>query len=215
MKCQNCGARVKKSEEICPECGKYIAHKAEHYDVKSQSEEIDYEKLEAAEAKVKNIGIPTSAKYFYKDYLLLPTLLRGGMGLAVIVFMIYYMCTSMRFRLLSSSQFTTVLAILVGGFSIFSAVASVIQEKNCYLDIADGKVSGVIPKGTFDTEYFEIDLAEIVSVEETGFHSKNSTPKVILISAQKRIEVKGSSKIMLSDFSESVQNKIEEREVTK
>lgn len=209
MKCSSCGARVNKSEEICPECGKYIAREAEHNDVQAQSEEIDYEKLEAAEAEVKAIGIPTAAKYIYKDYLLLPTLIRGGVGLVVLVLMIFYMIDSPRFRLLSSSRFTTVLAVLFAGFSLFSAIASVIQERYCYLDITDGKVSGVIPKGTFDTEYFEIDLAEIVAVEKTDFHSKHSHPKVIIISAEKRVEVRGSSGVMLSDFSDNLKKRIE------
>lgn len=215
MKCQSCGARVKNNEEMCPECGKYIVRESNQEYSAPPAEEVDIEQLEAAEAEVMKPTAPTSAEYHYKDHLLLPTLLKGGMGLAIIIFMIYYMCTSMRFRLLPSSRITAVLAILFGGFSIFSAVASFIQQKNCYLDISDSKVSGVIPVGMFDTEHFEIDIADIVCVEKTDFHSKNSSPKVILISAQRRIEIKGASSSMLSDFCKSVQNKIEEKGVTK
>lgn len=207
MKCPECGARVKQHEEICPECGKYIPCDSKEHDIPIQPDDIDYEKLEAAEAEVRKADVPETVRYLYKDYLILPTLLKGGFGLFVIIMFFVTMIGSPRARL-TSSYTSMVFVLLFAGFSIFSAVASVIQERNCCLDIGETKVSGVIPKGTFDTESFEFEIDDIVAVEETGFHSKHSTPKVIIISAENRVEVRGSSKTMLSDFSDTLNRRI-------
>lgn len=191
MKCPECGTRIRRGEEVCSECGKYISEI-------SETKTVDTPKKE-----VRIITDKKNKNYRYAKHLALPVILKGAMGLFFIAFTIYYMATSPRARFASSSL-SSVLIILFGGFSIFSAIASIIQERNCFLCIDEEKVHGIIPKGTFETQEFEIPLSEIVYVEKADFGSRISNPKIIIITAEQRTEVRASSGTMLSEFCEDL-----------
>lgn len=193
MKCTECGSKIKRGEEVCSECGKYIS-KEETKTASTQKKEV---KIIFSENKPKT--------YRYEEHLVLSVCLRIVFGILIIVFFFVYMLTSPRARF-TSSAFSSAIMLLGGGFSIFSAIASIIQERNCFLCIDGEKVHGIIPEGTFETKEFEIPLNEIVYVEKADFNSRHSNPKIIIITAEQRTEVRASSRTMLSDFCEELKN---------
>ena len=151
MKCPECGTRIRRGEEVCSECGKYI------------SKEIP-QTTEKKEVKI--INTENRAKtYRYEEHMVLSVCLRIVFGILIIVFFFVYMLTSPRARF-TSSAFSSAIMLLGGGFSIFSAIASIIQERNCFLCIDGEKVHGIIPEGTFETKEFEVPLSEVVYVEK-------------------------------------------------
>ena len=188
MKCPECGAKIKSGEEFCSVCGKYIS--------KEKPQPV-------AEKEIRIITESKTKTYRYKKRNFLSVLLRLFTGLFIIVFFFVYITTSPRARF-TSSAFSGVLMLLFGGFSIFSAIASIIQERNCFLCIDEEKVYGIIPEGTFETQKFEIPLNEIVYVEKADFGSRISNPKIIIITAEQRTEVSASSGTMLSEFCEEL-----------
>ncbi len=193
MKCPECGEKIKSGEEVCSNCGKYISKE------KTQP---------AAEKGIRIITESKTKTYRYEKRIILSVSLRLFMGLFIIGFYFYYMITSPRARF-TSSAFSGVLMLLFGGFSIFSAIASIIQERNCFLCIGKEKVHGIIPKGTFETQEIEIPLSEIVYVEKADFNSRFSNPKIIIITAAQRTEVRASSGTMLSEFCEELKKATE------
>lgn len=208
MKCLNCGARVKKSEEICPECGAYISTEKER---SSQPETvIDREELEKAEEAVKHIYDSDTVKYDYNDYLLLPSLLKIGGGIAMFVFSTISIVRSVSRFASSLSSSSSAFIIIVSVLAVFSGIATIFQEKNCIVTVTEDRIFGTIPGGTFDTENIDIRIEDIIAVNETGFYSKASNPKVHIVTAENEVVIRGSSKTMLSDLSSTLKNRIKE-----
>ncbi|MBR3781350.1 MAG: zinc ribbon domain-containing protein [Clostridia bacterium] len=210
MKCLNCGARVRKNEELCPECGAYISTDKETYVLTPQrtpEEEIDLEALEKAEEEVRNIDSEESGlkieEYNFRDYLILPSFIKIGGGLVLLFAVIFsFVKNPIRYN-----DFTTILCLFFSLFTIFTGVSSIIQEKDCKLTVTPEKVYGTIPVDFFSTEAIDINIEDIIAVNETGFHSRHPNPKVHIVTKEKEITVKGSSSIMLKDFSKTLQNK--------
>lgn len=209
MKCQSCGARVKKSEELCPECGAYISTEKE-YSIQPE-EDIRTEELERAEEYVRNIENNTPEKYDYKDYLILPSILKIGGGIVLFAIVIFSFANPSSY-ISSKKTLSSVFCFFLSLFAIFSGVASVIQERKCFLNITSDRVHGRIPLGLFDTETFDISIGDIIAVNEKGFHSQHSDAEVHIITKEKEITVKSSSKTMLSDFSDKLNYKMISRE---
>ncbi len=214
MKCSFCGARVKKSEEICPECGKFIAAKKEHIPAPAapSMEEINYDALEKAEEIVKNLDFsdsqaPETETFMFKDYLLLPSVIKSIGGIIVFVVCIFSFADTRSF-VRSSSIAGSALMLIFAFFLIFDTVAAIIREKNCFIEITDEKVSGVIPEGTFGTQGVDIKISDIVAVAKDGFNSKYSHPKVIIKTKEDEFKIRATSQNMLSDLADAVEKRI-------
>ncbi len=214
MKCSFCGARVKKSEEICPECGKFIAAKKEHIPAPAapSMEEINYDALEKAEEIVKNLDFsdsqaPETETFMFKDYLLLPSVIKSIGGIIVFVVCIFSFADTRSF-VRSSSIAGSALMLIFAFFLIFDTVAAIIREKNCFIEITDEKVSGVIPEGTFGTQGVDINISDIVVVAKDGFNSKYSHPKVIIKTKENEFKIRATSQNMLSDLADAVEKRI-------
>lgn len=214
MKCSFCGARVKKSEEICPECGKFIAAKKEHIPAPAapSMEEINYDALEKAEEIVKNLDFsdsqaPETETFMFKDYLLLPSVIKSIGGIIVFVVCIFSFADTRSF-VRSSSIAGSALMLIFAFFLIFDTVAAIIREKNCFIEITDEKVSGVIPEGTFGTQGVDINISDIVAVAKDGFNSKYSHPKVIIKTKENEFKIRATSQNMLSDLADAVERRI-------
>ncbi len=214
MKCSFCGARVKKSEEICPECGKFIAAKKENISTPAvpTKEEIDYDALEKAEEIVKSLDFsdsqaPETETFMFKDYLLLPSIIKSIGGIIVFVVCIFSFADTRSF-VRSSSIAGSAFMLIFAFFLIFDTVAAIIREKNCFIEITDAKVSGVIPEGTFGTQGIDINISDIVAVAKDGFNSKYSHPKVIIKTKEDEFKIRGTSQNMLSDLADAVEKRI-------
>ena len=126
MKCLNCGARVKKSEEICPECGKFISTEKE-YTIQPE-DEINHEELEKAEEAVKHIFDSVPVKFDYNDYLLLPSLIRIGGGIVMMIASVVAVVDSSPF-FRASSVYSVLFFIVAGILFIFNGIAAILQER--------------------------------------------------------------------------------------
>lgn len=208
MKCLNCGARVRKSEELCPECGAYISRdkKPSVLPVQNEAEkEIDFDLLEKAEEEVRTADENKPHTYDFKDYLILPSIIRIGGGIVLLVASVVSFA-SRPFPYISSSVYSLMFCVLASLFFIFKGIASIIQERKCMLDVTAEKISGKIPLGFFDTETVDINIEDIIAVNEKDFHSKRLSAEVHIVTKEKEYVVRGSSQTMLLDLSRTVQD---------
>ncbi|MBQ8014844.1 MAG: hypothetical protein IJ264_01505 [Clostridia bacterium] len=205
MKCLNCGARVRKTEEICPECGKYISSEKEYiaHEIQTEKAETNFEKSEKSENAVNNIDGSISEKYDFKDHIILPSLLSIGGGL-ILLFIVIFSFIRNPLKSNASNIFCFFIAI----FAIFNGIVSFVQEKECELNITSDRVYGRIPVGFVNTETIDIKIEDIISVNETGFFSKYPGAEVQIVTKENEYTIKGSSKTMLLNFSKSLKNKI-------
>ncbi len=207
MKCQNCGARVKKIEEICPECGAYISREAEPSALPVRSENEVEINLEKEEEKIINIDEGSPEEYNFKNFLLLPSILRFGGGIALFIVCILSF-GSKKYLFRASSVYSLMLCLFLAAFLIFNGIASIVQESKCRLTINNKRVYGTIPLGIFDTQHIDVNIADIISVNETGFHSRYPNPEVHIVTKEEEFVVKGSSGTMLKNFSNTLQKKM-------
>lgn len=213
MKCINCGARVKKNEEMCPECGAYISKDTKPAVLPVQTgtkKEISVELLEKATEETENTENTDELKprkFNFKDYLVFPSIIRIGGGTVLMVASVVSFA-SRPFRYITSSVYSLMFCILASLFFIFKGIASIIQERKCVLDVTSEKVSGRIPLGFFDTEAIDIDIEDIIAVNEKDFHSKRLSAEVHIVTKEKEYVVRSSSQDMLLDLSNTLQNKI-------
>ncbi len=208
MKCLDCGAKIKRDEEICPECGAYISRDKKTSVLPVQTEtnkEITVELLEKAIEKTEKTDESKPQKYDFMDYLILPSIIRIGGGIVLMVASIVSF-VSRPFLYISSSVYSLMFCVLASLFFIFKGIASIIQERNCALDVTSEKITGRIPLGFFDTEAVEINIGDIIAVNEKDFHSKRLEAEVHIVTKEKEYVVRSSSQTMLLDLSRTVQN---------
>lgn len=204
MKCLDCGAKIKRDEEICPECGAYISRdkKASASSVQTETKkEITVELLEKAIETTKKTDENKPQKYNFRDYLILPSIIRIGGGILLIIALIISFI-----KYPFKNEITTVLCFFFAGYIIFKGIASLIQERNCVLDVTSEKITGTIPLGFFDTEAVEINIGDIIAVNEKDFHSKRLGAEVHIVTKEKEHVVRSSSQTMLLDLSRTVRN---------
>lgn len=192
MKCLNCGRKAKKNEEICPECGAYITK-----DTAKTKQEV-----------FLNSNKDGSRKYIYSEHNYISVLLRIVGGGVLFVYLIIKLLTPSPIDYISKNIASTTFCSLLAAFIIFSGIASQIQEKNCSLTVTDENVSGIIPQGIFNTEKIDISIADIIAVNEEGFHSRIPNPEVHIVTKEKEYVIKGSSQSMLLNFSKFLKEKI-------
>lgn len=193
MKCLNCGKKVRKNEEICPECGAYI----------TKDKTSDTVKVKHEGPLVSNKT--ASRNYSYSEYNYGSVLLRLVGGGVLLVFLIIKSLTP---PFIGKDVTSTIFCSLFAAFIIFSGIASQIQEKNCSLTVTDENVFGIIPQGIFNTEKIDINIADIIAVNEEGFHSRFPNPEVHIVTKEKEYIIKGSSQTMLLNFSKFLKEKI-------
>ena len=210
MKCLNCGARIKKNEEICPGCGAYISRDKKPAVLPVQTgtkKEITVELLEKAIENTENTTELEARKFNFSNYLVFPSIIRIGGGIVLMVASVVSFA-SRPFRYITSSVYSLIFCILASLFFVFKGIASIIQERKCVLDVTSEKVSGTIPLGFFDAEAIDINIEDIIAVNEKDFHSKRLSAEVHIITKEKEYVVRSSSQDMLLDLSNTLQNTI-------
>lgn len=207
MKCKFCGARLKKSDEICPNCSKFVS------DTISETDILETETAPTETKPVSPRFSESDTVFDYRDHILTSLLWSLGFALFFAVLLIFAAFDNRYFS--SEDFFTVVIAVFVIGFSVFNGIATYRQEKNCFIAIADKKVYGTIPQTMFETTDFEVEISDIVCVEKEGFHGKYSIPKIIIVTAENRIEIKASSSKLLTNFKNTLQERIVENETSR
>ncbi len=210
MKCLNCGTRVRKSDELCPECGAYISKdkKPSVLPVNTKTKkEITVELFEKALKEAENTDELKLRRFDFKNHLVFPSIIRIGGGIVLIVASVVSF-VSRPFRYISSSVYSLMFCILASLFFIFKGIASIIQERKCVLDVTAEKVVGRIPLGIFDTETVDINIENIIAVNEKDFHSRRLSAEVHIVTKENEYVVRSSSQDMLLDLSNTLQDTI-------
>lgn len=207
MKCKFCGARLKKTDEICPNCSKFVSDN-------NIEIEVPETEITPTETKIPDPCFSESDTVFcYKDHILSSLLWSLGIALFFAVLLIFAAFDNRYFS--AKDFYSVVIAVVAIGLSVFNGIASYRQEKKCFIAITDKKIHGTIPKGMFETTDFEVEISDIVCVEKEGFHGKYSTPKIIIATAENRIEIKSSSSKLLTNIKNTLQERIVENETSR
>lgn len=203
MKCKFCGARIKKGEEVCSKCGKFVSDSTDKITVIETNHEILSETESACEPD-------DSVMIFdYKKHILETLLIYVGLGLFFILIVIFSSIDDIKLFYVSASDIMgCILAILLGGGSIFRGVATYMQEKKCIITISEEKVFGTVPCGIFGTMDFDIDISNIVCIEKEDFRGKYADPKITILTADDSVEIKASSSRLLNSFKDSLRERI-------
>lgn len=207
MKCKFCGSKLKKSDEICPNCSKFVFEK-------------DNKPTAAADPEAEPISEFTEEKsddsvriFNYKNHILKSLLIPLCTGLFLILMLVLNSLRSNKIYFSSTDFYSYVPVILMIALSFFRGISTYIQEKKCIITVTEDKVFGTIPKGVFQTEDFEVRTADILCVEKEGFHGKHADPAIIIVTAENRIEIKSSSSKLLERFKNTLQERIVENEI--
>lgn len=212
MKCKFCGTKIKKGEEICPNCSKFVSEK-----LGETTESANY--IQTSTVTIEDEHIPeTSAEesedsvcvFDYKEHILKTLLFNLGIGLFFAIVLIFSFFDDHNSIYFSATEvYSYILVILCVGFSFFNGISTYIQEKKCILTVTDKKIYGTIPEGAFRTEDFEVEIADVVCIEKEGFHGKHANPRIIIVTTENRIEIKASSTRLLNNFKDEVQKRLQ------
>lgn len=151
MKCESCGKRLKKSDEVCPECGRYIVHG------KNKNTEIKSEAVTSAESMCNENEIVYKANIPNMIFKLLSAILYIG-------FFVYDIF--IRGTFYGPVKIAVIpLFILSGLYLCFDAVASFISEKDCTLTFESDRVHGTVPKKRYGKQEISIKYEDIHETE--------------------------------------------------
>lgn len=166
MKCNFCGADIRKSDEICPECGKYLT--------------ADPESAEKTNGKTEKFG-KVLRFYDYNDGLAFYSLLFVFSGLAVIGFALYLMWDFGYYSFRFSSFATRMLiCAALGILLIIFGIVSYFKQKSCSVTLCENGIYGYIPTNPsipFKTVYFEAyyDDIEKIGCQNIGMARRSRT----------------------------------------
>lgn len=199
MKCESCGKRLKKSDEICPECGSYIVRG------RNNNTEIKTEAVTSAES------VCNENEIVYKGNIV-SLVLQLSLAVFYIGFMIYYMID----RAGSIHYHRTALVpvhILLGAFLCFDAVASFLKEKGCRLVFDRDCIHGTVPNKRYGKQEINIRYEDI---EDTVifFGSKHEHASVsVCLKTDDTFKIYCSHKKTLQAIEDRIQKELTERKI--
>ena len=168
MKCNFCGADIRNSDEICPECGKYLADTP----------------AEKTNSKAEKFG-KTLRFYDYRDGLAFNTLLYVIFGLVIIGFSVYSIWDFGYFSFYSSTAVTqTIIGTVIGILIISLGIFSYFKLKSCSVALCENGIYGYIPTNPhipFKTVYFEVCYNEIEKLEYKNIGASRHSSFAIII----------------------------------
>ena len=177
MKCDFCGKRIKKSEDICPNCGKSAIRAA----------------VPAEEVTAASDGTVTIR---YDDYTVTANILQI---VACIVLTVLFPVTDLldegfvETKTLFSCGLFVILAILTA----FNTAFAVIQSKQCYITFSEDKISGVMPAKYAETEEFSISTEDVTAFAAISSLWR-SVPEAIICCGDERFGIKCHNNKLLS-----------------
>ena len=198
MKCKSCGKRLKNSDEICPECGRYIKRTEAKAEAKPE--------IIASEAPVCNEN-----EIVYKGNII-SLVIQLSLAVFYIGFMIYYMID----RVGSIHYHRTALIpfhILLGAFLCFDAVASFLKEKGCRLVFDRDCIHGTVPNKRYGKQEMNIRYEDI---EDTVifFGSKHEHASVsVCLKTDDTFKIYCSHKKTLQAIEDRIQKELTERKI--
>lgn len=173
MKCNSCGANVKKSDEICPECGNYLA--------------ADPAPAEKSNGKTEKFG-KTLRFYDYKEGLVTYSVWFVIFGLFVIgISAISIWNFGFRTFRFSSHNIEMLILAAFGFLFVIDGIISYFRLKSCSVTLCENGIYGYIPANPvipFKTVYFEALFEDIEEIKRSGFGTtRHSQPKITVVTA--------------------------------
>lgn len=180
MKCDFCGKRIKKSEDICPNCGKFITRSS----------------APAEEPPAVSDGTVTIR---YDDYISHTVTANILQIVGCVVLTAVFPLTDLLDGGFVSikTTFSCGLFVILAILTAFNTAFAAIQSKQCYILFSKDKISGIMPSKFAETEEFSISTADVTSFVT---HSTlwRSEPEAIICCGNKRIGIKCHNNKLLS-----------------
>lgn len=190
MKCDSCGKRLKKSDEICPECGKYIVRK------KSPKPET------TPEVFVSEEPVCNENEVVFRDNI---TSLALKLGLATVpfVFCIISIVRSSFFYDASDALSDTFL-IIISILLYIDAFAVFYREKGCRLTFEEDYFHGTVPIKHAGRQEISIRYDEIAATDLFE-GSKNQQPHLkVFLKSDETVKITCSRKQTLCEIEEKI-----------
>ncbi len=196
MKCSFCGAVFDESEELCPECGKYISENFSQEPSEDKSEENPLGKF--------------IDSFDYKDSSVIRSVCFAIPGLLLAAPMIFEIIKLFvrpyysMFMYFSKSDIKIIVLFVLGMAIIIASIALLFTSKKCFVSVYENGISGIVPKNPFKAVPFDIMFNDIKELKRMGFYSlKEATPVITVKTADIKIRISLPEKkytIKISDY---------------
>lgn len=193
MKCDFCGKRIKKSEDICPNCGKSVIRAA----------------VPAEEVTAASDGTVTIR---YSDYISRTVIANIAQIVACAALIAVFPLTDLldegfvETKTLFSCGLFVILAILTA----FNTAFAVIQSKQCYITFSEDKISGVMPAKFAETEEFSISTEDVTAFAAISSLWR-SVPEAIICCGDERFGIKCHNNKLLSAIKKELKTRFPDK----
>ena len=199
MKCESCGKRLKKSDEICPECGSYIVRG------RNNNTEIKTEAVTSAESVCNENEIVYKANTPNMIFKLLSAVLYIG-------FFVYDIF--IRGTFYGPVKIAVIPLFILSGFYLcFDAVASFISEKDCILTFESDRVHGTVPKKRYGKQEISIKYEDIHETEISYGYKREKGYVLLLLKTDSHEKIFCSHKKTLQAIEDRIQKELTERKI--
>lgn len=148
MRCEFCGAKMSKNDDLCPECGKYAAKEAP-------------ETVFAEPDRQRNLG--EIVRFFKCEEFAKNTLFLGGISgiifIAPLIFMVIDNPNILKY--LFGFYLKTLSFFILGVVLIIAGIISFFVFRKCHIGIKENGFYGRRPLFPLRTEYFEVFFEDI------------------------------------------------------
>ena len=193
MKCDFCGKRIKKSEDICPNCGKSVSRAA----------------VPAEEVTPASDGTVTIR---YSDYISRTVIANIAQIAACAALTAVFPLTDLldegfvETKTLFSCGLFVILAIL----TLINTAFAVIQSKRCYITFSQDTISGVAPTKFAETAEFSISTADVTDFAAISSLWR-SVPEAIICCGNERFGIKCHNNKLLSAVKKELKNRFPDK----
>lgn len=183
MKCESCGKRLKNSDEVCPECGRYVARTAT---------ETMPESIVSADPVCNENEI---------DF-------KGNIPLLIfklftaIVFIGFCIYTFINGR---PSDFRNIILIFASIFIFVDAFAVFFKEKGCRLTFENSRFHGTVPSSKLGKKEINIAYDEILKTEFVIGSKYTPAHISILLKSGNAVKIPCTRKKTLTEIEERIQ----------
>lgn len=196
MKCSFCGAVFDESEELCPECGKYISENFSQEPSEDKSEENPLGKF------IDSFDYKDSSVIRSVCFAIPGLLLAAPMIFEIIKLFVRPYCSM--FMYFSKSDIKIIVLFVLGMAIIIASIALLFTSKKCFVSVYENGISGIVPKNPFKAVPFDIMFNDIKELKRMGFYSlKEATPVITVKTADIKIRISLPEKkytIKISDY---------------
>ena len=182
MKCKFCGTDFDKSNEICPECGKY----ASDNQLTEMPENADSE---------PNLGKFIDG-FDYKDSLVYTAFSTVGAGVLFLLPTVKEIIKAINypyyvmFSRISLIDIIFIALFVLGIAFIVLGISSFFNSRKCFVSVYENGISGIVPSSPFTKVTFDILFDDIKEITRKGFYAgRYSSPHIIIKTADRKIQI--------------------------